>query len=149
LRRRRREIRETVDTKELIERLNEDLQTEYQSIVQYVQHTATIKGAEYTAIVEELGEHLSQELEHAQILATQIDFLGGTPTVEVPPIPNHPDGASALQADLELEERQLDRYRTRYQEANDLGLPDVAEALRPLLQQTQDHVNELRDALGK
>jgi bacterioferritin len=138
-----------VDTKELIERLNEDLQTEYQSIVLYVQHAATIKGAEYQAIVEELGKHLGQELEHAQILATQIDFLGGTPTVEVPPVPNHPDGASALQADLELEENQLDRYRARYKEANDLGLPDVAEALRPLLQQTQDHVNDLRDALGK
>jgi bacterioferritin len=138
-----------VDTKELIERLNEDLQTEYQSIVLYVQHTATIKGAEYQAIVEELGKHLGQELEHAQILATQIDFLGGTPTVEVPPVPNHPDGASALQADLDLEENQLERYRARYKEADDLGLPDVAEALRPLLQQTQDHVNDLRDALGK
>ncbi|HYZ57940.1 MAG TPA: ferritin-like domain-containing protein [Streptosporangiaceae bacterium] len=138
-----------MDTKEFIERLNEDLGTEYQSIIQYVQHTATIKGAEYDAIVDELGKHLSQELEHAKILAQQIDFLDGTPTVEVPPVPNHPDGASALQADLELEERQLERYRARYQEANKLGLPDVAEALRPLLEQTQDHVHELRDALGK
>ena len=137
-----------MDTKEFIERLNEDLQTEYQSIVLYVQHTATIKGAEYLAIVEELGKHLGQELEHAKTLATQIDFLGGTPTVEVPPVPNHPDGASALQADLELEEAQLERYRARYKEADDLGLPDVGEALRPLLQQTQDHVNDLRDALG-
>jgi bacterioferritin len=138
-----------VETKEFIERLNEDLGTEYQSIIMYVQHTATIKGAEYLAIVEELEKHLGQELEHAKTLATQVDFLGGTPTVEVPPIPNHPDGASALQADLELEERQLDRYRARYKEAQDLGLPDVGEALRPLLQQTQDHVNDLRDALGK
>jgi bacterioferritin len=138
-----------VDTKEFIERLNEDLGTEYQSIVQYVQHIATIKGAEYRSIVEELGNHLSQEVEHAKILATQIDFLDGTPTVEVPPVPNHPDGASALQADLELEERQLERYRSRYREANELGLPDVGEALRPLLEQTQDHVNELRNALGR
>lgn len=138
-----------MDTKEFIERLNEDLGTEYQSIIQYVQHTATIKGAEYDAIVEELNKHLSQELEHAKILAQQIDFLDGIPTVEVPPVPNHPDGASALQADLELEERQLERYRARYREANELGLPDVAEALRPLLEQTQDHVHDLRDALGK
>jgi bacterioferritin len=149
LRRREREIREPVDTKEFIERLNEDLQTEYQSIVLYIQHTATIKGAEYLAIVEELGKHLGQELEHAQTLARQIDFLDGVPTVEVPLVPNHPDGASALQADLELEEAQLDRYRARVREANDLNLPDVGEALRPLLQQTQDHVNDLRDALGK
>ena len=137
-----------MDTKEFIERLNEDLGTEYQSIIQYTQHIATIKGAEYGAIVDEMSNHLSQELDHAKILAKQIDFLEGTPTVEVPPVPNHPDGASALRADLELEERQLTRYRDRYKEANDLGLPDVAEALRPLLEQTQDHVSELRDALG-
>jgi bacterioferritin len=138
-----------MDKKELIERLNDDLATEFQSIVQYVQHTATIKGAEYRSIAEELGTHLAQELEHAKTLALQIDFLGGVPTVEVPAIPDCPDGAAALKADLELEERQLQRYRDRVAEATEMGLPDVAEALRPLLQQTQDHVIDLRDALGQ
>jgi len=138
-----------MDTNGLIDRLNEDLTTEYQSIVQYIQHTATIKGGEYQSIVAELANHLSQEVEHARILAQQIDFLGGTPSVEVPQVPNVPDGAAALKTDLDLEERQLDRYRERVQQATDLGLPDVAEALRPLLQQTQDHVSELRDALGR
>jgi bacterioferritin len=139
---------DVVDKSDFIERLNADLGTEFQSIVQYVQHTASIKGAEYGSIVEELGNHLGQELEHAKILAGQIDFLGGTPTVQVPAVPNCPDGAAALQADLALEEGQLRRYRDRVAEANCLGLPDVAEALRPLLTQTQDHVIELRDALG-
>jgi bacterioferritin len=134
---------------EFVAELNADLGTEFQSIVQYVQHAATIKGAEYRSIVEEMGSHLAQELEHAKTLATQIDFLGGTPTVAVPPVPECLDGVDALQADLDLEERQLQRYRQRVTEAADLGLPDVAEALRPLLEQTQDHVIELRDALGK
>lgn len=138
-----------MDMDTFIERLNEDLGTEYQSIVQYIQHTATVKGPQYHSIVEELDSHLSQELQHAKILAQQIDFLGGTPTVKVPDIPDASDGAAALQADKELEERQLQRYRQRVMEANDLGLPDVAEALRPLLQQTQDHVRELQDALNE
>jgi bacterioferritin len=43
----------------------------------------------------------------------------------------------------------LQRYRDRVAEAAEMGLPDVAEALRPLLEQTQDHVIELRDALGE
>jgi bacterioferritin len=137
-----------MDNAEFTERLNTDLATEYQSIVQYVQHIASVKGPEYQSIVEELSSHLAQELEHAKILARQIDFLGGTPTVQVPPVPDCPDGAAALRADLELEERQLQRYRDRVAEAGALGLPDVAEALRPLLEQTQDHVIELRDALG-
>lgn len=138
-----------MDKKEFVERLNADLGTEFQSIIQYVQHTATIKGAEYRSIAEELGAHLAQELEHAKTLAMQIDFLGGTPTVAVPPVPDCPDGEAALKADLDLEEKQLQRYRDRVAEASELGLPDVAEALRPLLQQTQDHVIDLRDALGQ
>lgn len=137
-----------MDISAFIERLNEDLATEYQSIIQYIQHIATVKGPEYHSITEELSNHLNQELQHAKILARQIDFLGGTPTVKVPDVPNASDGASALKADVELEQRQLDRYRQRVAEATDLGLPDVAEALRPLLQQTQDHVRELEDALN-
>ena len=108
-----------MDKKTFIERLNEDLGTEYQSIVQYIQHTATVKGPEYHSIVEELDNHLAQELQHAKILAQQIDFLGGTPTVKVPDVPDASEGASALKADMELEERQLDRYRQRVAEAND------------------------------
>lgn len=137
-----------MDKNEFIERLNEDLGTEYQSIIQYVQHSVTIKGPEYQSIVGEIGKHVLQELEHALTLAQQIAFLGGTPTVRVPEISSTPDGAEALRKDLELELRQLDRYRQRFAEANELGLPDVAEALRPLLQQTQDHVGDLQDALG-
>ena len=137
-----------MDKTEFVERLNADLGTEFQSIIQYVQHTATIKGAEYRSIVQELGGHLAQELDHAKTLAEQIDFLGGRPTVRVPSIPDVTEGADALRADLDLEQRQLERYRQRVAEANEIGLPDVAEALRPLLEQTQDHVRELQDALG-
>jgi bacterioferritin len=138
----------TLNKQQFLKLLNEDLGTEYQSIVQYVQHSATVKGAKYQSIGEELKNHLSQELQHALTLAQQIDFLGGTPTVAVPPIPDIADGADALRADLDLEEHQLERYRQRVADANDLGLPDVAQALQPLLTQTQDHVVELRDAVG-
>jgi bacterioferritin len=136
-----------MNKEQFVEALNQDLATEYQSIVQYVQHTATITGPEYQSIVDELKTHLSQELEHAMTLAEQIDFLGGTPTVDVPKVPNEPDSKAALQLDLKLESDQLERYRQRVADAVDLGLPDVAEALRPVLQQTQDHVRELQTAL--
>ena len=138
-----------MDQQSFISLLNEDLESEYRSIVQYTQHTTTIKGAEYQSIIEELKAHLHQELEHATTLAEQISFLGGIPSVTVPEIPSVPDGAEALQLDLDLEETQLQRYRERVSQAVELGLPDVAEALRPLLQQTQDHVIDLQGALGK
>lgn len=138
-----------MDKQKLIDLMNEDLGTEYRSIVQYVQHAATITGPEYQTIIEELRTHLSQELEHAQTLADQIDFLGGTPSTEVPNVPSETDPKRALRLDLDLERDQLERYRQRVGDAEGLGLGDVAGALRPLLEQTQDHVKELETALGE
>jgi bacterioferritin len=137
-----------IDTEKFVALLNEDLGTEYQSIVQYTNHIATITGAEFTSIVTELKAHLVQELSHAQILAEQVSFLGGEPGTTVPAVARSADGRKALQADLRLETEQLERYRERFGQANDLNLADVAEALRPLLEQTQEHVRDLRMALG-
>jgi bacterioferritin len=138
-----------MDQESFIEALNGDLQTEFQSVVQYVQHTAAITGPEYLSTVDELKVHLGQELRHAEILAEQIAFLGGTPTTTVPSVPAWVNSTEALEADLRLEESQLGRYRERFAQANDLGLADVAEALRPLLEQTQEHVRDLKGALGR
>jgi bacterioferritin len=137
------------DRDSFISSLNEDLQTEFQSVVQYVQHTASITGPEYLSTVDELKLHLGQELRHAQILAEQIAFLGGTPATTVPAVPEWTDSKAALEADLRLEESQLERYRHRFAQANQLGLADVAEALRPLLEETQEHVRDLQGALGR
>ena len=138
-----------MDKEAFIELLNEDLATEYQSIVQYVQHIAVITGAEYLSTVDELKAHVNQEVSHATTLAEQVDFLGGVPGISVAPVTSATDAPGALRADLELETRQLERYRERVQQANDLGLADVAEALRPLLTQTQEHVRDLQAALGE
>lgn len=137
-----------MDQEALVKELNGDLATEHQSLVQYIQHTATITGAEYMNVVDELRIHLAQELEHALILAGQVSFLGGIPETTVPSVPVTDGPRQALEADLALESNQLDRYRERIIQATELGLVDVAEALRPLLEQTQEHVRDLRSALG-
>ena len=138
-----------MDQQQFTELLNEDLSTEYQSIVQYNLHIATLTGPEFVSTIDELTVHLTQELSHAQVLASQVSFLGGTPTTTVREVPATTDSHSALKADLQLEEEQLGRYRERFSQANDLGLVDVGEALRPLLEQTQEHVKDLRTALGR
>lgn len=136
-----------MDRESFVKELNGDLSTEYQSIVQYIHHIATMKGPEYVGIMEELRNHLNQELTHAMTLAEQIDFLDGVPTTEIPDIDTSKDPQHALEADLSLEQEQLRRYREHVEAAQELGLEDVAEALRPLLTQTQDHVKDLETAL--
>jgi bacterioferritin len=137
-----------MDQSGLINALNEDLTLEFQSIVQYVQHIASLKGAAYQSTLDELTLHTTQELEHALTLARQIDFLGGVPATTIPDVEHFADTRAALESDLALEEHQLDRYRERVKQAADIGLPDVAEALAPLLEQTQEHARDLRAALG-
>ena len=137
-----------MELESFIESLNGDLRTEYQSIVQYISHIATVTGAEFLSTIDELKVHVTQELQHAQLLAEQISFLGGTPATTVPQV-DAATGRDALAADLRLEESQLERYRKRFAEAMDLGLADVAEALRPLLEQTQEHVRDLQTVLGR
>jgi bacterioferritin len=138
-----------VDREKFIALLNEDLSTEYQSIVQYNLHISTVTGPEYVSTIDELAKHLTQELNHARVLASQVSFLGGSPTTTVRSVPATTDSRAALESDLGLEQEQLERYRGRFAQANELGLADVAEALRPLLEQTQEHVQDLRTALGK
>jgi bacterioferritin len=137
-----------VDKDALVELLNQDLAMEFRSIVQYVQHFAIVKGPEYQGAIMVLQPHLQQELHHATVLAEQIDFLGGIPTTRVPDVPSESETEAGFKLDLELEERQLAGYRERVEQAEEAGLPDVAEALRPLLEQTQDHVRDLRSVLG-
>ena len=137
-----------MDQESFVAAMNEDLETEFQSIVQYVSHIATITGAEFLSTVDELKVHVAQELNHAQILAEQVSFLGGTPSTKVPSVAQIDDSRSALAADLKLEKDQLECYRERFSQAMDLGLADVAEAIRPLLEQTQEHVRDLQTVLG-
>jgi bacterioferritin len=137
-----------VQKEDFVDALNDDLATEFLSIVQYVQHIAMLKGAEYVSTITELRSHVTQELHHALVLADQVEFLGGVPTTTVPAVPAVSDSRQALQLDLKLERAQLDRYRERTEQAVDLGLPDVAEAIRPLLEQTQEHVRDLQTVLG-
>ncbi|MCM3884027.1 ferritin-like domain-containing protein [Frankia sp. R82] len=138
-----------MDRETFVKLLNDDLSSEYQSIIQYIQHGATITGPQFLAIGDEIKRHLPQELSHATILAEQISFLGGTPTAEVSTVRSSISPEDALRTDLALESEQLDRYRERVGQAHDLGLADVAEALRPLLEQTQEHVRDLQSALGR
>src|SRR6202790_5845778 len=76
----------TVSREQLITLLNEDLAREYQAIIAYVVYSKVLKGAKYMNIAAELEKHAEQELSHALIIAEQIDYLGGMPTVVPKPV---------------------------------------------------------------
>lgn len=135
--------------KELITLLNKDLGLEYTAMVQYTQHQGTLKGAMYQSIQKELIIHAQEELAHATILAGQIDYLGGVPTVTMPPAKISKDNVTMLKQDLEGENDAIARYIQRIKQAEELNLYHLAQQLRNILAVEQEHAMDLEQALGK
>jgi bacterioferritin len=133
----------------LIEKLNEDLAREYQAIIAYVTYSQVLKGAEYMAIAAELEVHAGQELQHALTIAKQIDYLGGTPTTRTLPVKQSDDPREMLRADLDNETETIRAYRERVVQCEALQEYALAEDIREILRQEQEHQIDLATALGE
>ena len=134
---------------QLIAVLNEDLAREYQAIIAYVVYSQVLKGAQYMNIAGELEKHAGEELQHALILAKQIDYLGGMPTVVANPVKTSEDARDMLRFDLDNENETIRNYRVRVRQCEALGEYALAEHIRDILVQEQEHQTDLATALGE
>lgn len=137
-----------VTREQLVGLLNEDLAREYQAIIAYVIYSQTIRGAQYMAIAQELEVHAGEELQHALTISKQIDYLGGTPTTEVKPVRVSDKAEEMLRFDLENENDTVVNYRERIRQCEALGEFAMAEEIREILRQEQEHQIDLATALG-
>ncbi len=138
-----------VTTGKLLELLNMDLELEYSAAIQYINHAAVMTGAAYGDIIKELKIHANEEIQHAMILAAQIDYLGGSPSVNVGKISTSKDNDQMLQQDLDGEEGAIKRYKLRIEQAEQLTEFALAQQLRNILATEQEHAMDLLQALGK
>jgi bacterioferritin len=134
---------------QLISLLNEDLAREYQAIIAYVVYSQVLKGAAYMSIAQELEKHAKQELDHALIIAKQIDYLGGMPGVTPRPVKTSERAEEMLQFDLDNENETIRHYRERVRQCEALGEYALAEQIRGILVNEQEHQMDLATALGK
>ncbi len=139
----------TITRAQLIDRLNEDLSREYQAIIAYVVYSQVLKGAEYMNIAKELEAHAGQELQHALTISKHIDYLGGMPTTTPLPVKVSEHAKEMLRADLENENRTIRAYRERVRECEALSEYAIAEDIREILRQEQEHQIDLATALGE
>jgi bacterioferritin len=133
---------------DLINGLQEDLSREYQAIMAYVVYSQALKGAQYMAIAKELEVHAGEELAHAIAVAKQIDYLGGMPNATPKAVKITDDAKEMLRADLDNENNTIRAYRERVAQADALGEFAIAEELREILRQEQEHQIDLATALG-
>ena len=137
-----------ITKKKLVELLNRDLSLEYTACIQYTQHQSVLKGAMYQSIQKELIIHAQEELAHAVIIADQIAYLGGVPTVVMEPAKISPDSIEMLTQDLAGENDAIARYIARVKQAEALDLYHLAQQLRGILAVEQEHAMDLEQALG-
>jgi bacterioferritin len=144
-----KQIAKVVTRKELAKLLNEDLAREYQAIIAYVVYSQVLKGAEYMSIADQLQTHAAEELKHALIISRQIDYLGEMPTVTPKPVKTSEDAREMLRFDLENENDTIKNYRERVRQCEALGEYAMAEQIRQILIDEQDHQIDLATALGE
>jgi bacterioferritin len=137
-----------VSRERMVELLNEDLSREYQAIIAYTIYSQTIKGAAFNNIAAELEGHASEELSHAILLARQIDYLNGTPVSTPKEVKTSDKAEDMLRFDLENERDTIRNYRERIRQADAMGEFALGEVLRRIIEQEQDHLLDLADALG-
>ena len=139
----------SVTRKQLIDKLNEDLSREYQAIIAYVVYSQALKGPQYMSIAKELEKHATQELAHALKVSKHIDYLGGMPTSTPLAVPLFEKAEAMLRADLDNENNTIRAYRERVRQCEALGEYGIAEDIREILRQEQEHQNDLATALGE
>src|SRR5437660_4978489 len=138
-----------ISREQLIFLLNEDLAREYQAIIGYVVYSQVLKGAAYMTIAGELEKHAHEELQHALIIAKQIDYLGGMPAVSPRPVKTSEEAEEMLQFDLDNENETVRNYRERVRQCEALGEYAMAEHIREILVNEQEHQIDLATALGR
>src|SRR5271167_2066653 len=144
----KQEDRTSVTREQLADLLNEDLSREYQAIIAYVVYSQVLKGAEYMSIADQLEIHAQQELKHALIISRQIDYLGKMPSVTPKPVRTSNKAKEMLRFDLDNENETIRNYRERVRQCEVLGEFAMAEQIREILVQEQDHQIDLATALG-
>ena len=129
--------------------MNEDLSREYQAIIAYVVYSQMLKGAESMDIAAQLESHAKQELDHALILSRQIDYLCKMPVVGPKPVRTSKNARDMLCYDLDNENETIRNYRDRIPQCEALGECAMAEQIREILVQEQNHQIDLATALGE
>ncbi len=138
----------SLDKTKLIQMMNEGLEMEHASHIQYLTQAAITTGPYAEGLIARFEEIASDEAEHAKILRARIAALGGAPTTKVGEIQIHKDSMQAIKLNLKCERETVEFYRKLL---NLIPHDEVIlyEGIEHVLQDSQEHVEELERLAGK
>lgn len=130
----------------LMKDLNDALALEWSSIIQYLQHGASLSRPDSLSIGELLRSHAEDEIENANKLGEKIVALGGLPTDRVEPINIADTWREMVKQDLEGERLAIQDYRDIIEDYRDeVGLKELLEEI---IVTKQRHVERLEKLLA-
>lgn len=143
----------------VVQLLNDALATELVCVLRYKRHyfmSASLGGIAGFAVTSELAQHVTEEQQHADKLAQRIVQLGGEPNFDPKGLAtrSHAEYVSGsnleemLRDDLIAERIAIETYSEmiRYLGSKD---PTTRRVLEEILEQEEEHADELRDFLSR
>jgi bacterioferritin len=134
--------------KALIDGLNSDLAGEYQAIIQYIDYAARVTGPFRQELRSMFLAEVPDEQGHAQYLADQIAYFGGTPTTSPRSVAEATTPKQMLQRILEAEERAVRDYTERAKQAEACGEVALKVALENQIADEETHRQQVARMLA-
>ena len=127
---------------DLIDNLNRALGLELASVIQYMQHSFLVTGAEREVYRAFFRNQSEESHDHAKTLGDKVVALGGVPTVEPGMIRQSTDLAEMLRQDLALEREAMEAYMAAWESCKD-NERATRFMLEERISQEQIHIEEL------
>lgn len=133
-----------MSTKEqLLEGLNRDLSAELGTIIRYTYQASKSFGIGGMELRNMFAEEVQDELRHASFLMDIIVDLGGEPTTVPKPFQKVDDVKNMLELDLRMELEDVDNYKERARQAEEIGEIELKLKLEEMAADEAEHARRL------
>ena len=135
---------EKLDVSEAIERLNEALELQHRSVLQYTLNSGSLFGFEFQAFGDRFWEFARAELDDARLLVEKIAALGGEPTTEVAELRWTGEPGDAVSWLVETESEAIEKLQAAIEPTGREGRSEALEhMLEHVIMRKQNQVDFL------
>jgi bacterioferritin len=131
-----------MDKQKLIDKLNEDLASEFAAIIQYLTYAAKTTGPYRPQLAAFFLAEVPDETAHAQFLANKIVALGGEPATKPDKVPAAANNHEMLECVLKAEKAAIEGYTKRAQQAEEYGDKGLQVQLEDMIRDESTHYEE-------
>ena len=147
----------TINVARLIDVLNEVIATEIVCYLRYSQHAIAATGLDRAQVAAEFREHAGEERQHAMWAAERVSQLGGDPDFDPATLKqrSHTEYVTVDDADLRrmlvenlvAERIAISTYQQIIRWIGE-GDPTTRRLMEKILEQEEEHADDLKDLLG-